>query len=426
MSLDGISELLSTDFSDAWQRIVEVFFDPASDLQLALLVYAIASLLVIVVLMSAILWLSSSDHEDEAAEGYDDDEYFVPEEDLAQDDVPAAEEPPAVISRPPRSRTATRITNTAFALAAVGLVWFALGAGTAQPATCTGCHTATPHNAERPDTTWLAGDAHEKLACIDCHESAGPVGRYGLTTVARAGHFLAGFGLIEAGEYGTTSSQACLNCHARVERVTVENEARAIRVSHVEPLEAGASCVDCHGLRDGVVSRDIGGMTRCVVCHNGTTAESECGYCHTQDISVAASQAAPPRPETARGIIGTPDCGGCHNLEVSCDPCHGGTRLPHSQEFIAGGHAKEAVRDYWNGSGTACQQCHTATRRPCGTCHQGTFWSHGKEWATSHRSADPNSNNCDACHGQTIGKLQNRNFCIDVCHTDREAWRARR
>lgn len=421
MTFDDLFDLLSTDFGDVWQRAVEVFFDPASDLQLAILVYAIVSLVVIIALVAVMLFLSAADDEEVVETAPTDDEYFV------LDDEPVAEgEPQVVPVQPSASRTRNLALNAVLGVVAAGLVWFALGAATTQQATCTGCHTETPHNVTVPDTTWLAGDAHEQLGCVDCHESASAVGRYGLATVSRTAHVLTGFGLMSSGEYGWTSSQSCLNCHGAVASTTIENEVRAIRVSHAEPIAAGAACIDCHGLVDGVVSREIGGMTRCVVCHDGETAESECGYCHTQDVSVAASQPSPPRADTAKRIIETPDCGGCHNLEATCDPCHGGVRLPHSPEFVAGGHARPAVRDYWYGSGTTCQQCHTATRRPCGTCHQGQFWSHGKSWAANHRQANPNNNNCDACHGQTVGKRTDRNFCIDVCHTDREDWRTAR
>lgn len=421
MTPNDLLDLFSTDLGDAWQRIVEVFFDPASDLQLALLVYAIASLLVIVVLIAVILVLSSADDEELPAEDFPADASHVPE-----GMPPVVEEPPVVARRSPLPRAASLAVSALVSVAAAGLVWFALGTATTQPSTCGGCHTQTPHNVENPQTTWMADDAHEKLACVDCHESPSRVGRYGLATVARTGHFLQGFGWIDSGEYGSTSSQACLNCHAEVMTTTIEDQAKAIRVSHREPLEAGSACSDCHRLANGVVPRDIGGMTRCVACHDGQTAPSECGYCHQKDVSVAASQPTPPRPETARPIIGTPDCGGCHDLEAQCDPCHSGVRLPHSPQFVAGGHAKEAVRDFWYGRGDTCEQCHTPTRRSCGTCHQGSFWSHGRQWAELHRSADPNDNSCDACHGQTIGKALNRNFCIDVCHTDREDWRAPR
>lgn len=409
-----ITELLSADYSDAWERVAQVISNPGSDPLIALLVFGILSLLVATVLLVGIMFvLRASDDDDDGSRATD-----LPHDHSVAEESQEPKAPAAMITRPPKTPALT----ATFSILAVLLVWAALGLGSSSDAACQGCHSVQAHPAEAGVAEAGAANPHESLGCVDCHEPASRVGRYGTSTLGRSAHLLYGFGLLRADEYGAASRRACLNCHSAIATQTVKNSATGVAMSHKEPLEAGARCVDCHGLRQGMIQAGPSGMTRCVRCHNGKDAPSECESCHFKDISFAAS--APQSIETTQGraIIETPDCGGCHEQASSCDPCHG-IRLPHSQAFRRGGHARQAVESYWYGDGKGCVKCHTETRRPCGTCHQGSFWSHSKSWAVAHQSADPNTNGCDSCHSGTLGTLPGRNFCIDLCHADREGWR---
>ncbi|MDZ4167747.1 MAG: cytochrome c3 family protein [Coriobacteriia bacterium] len=405
--------LLTTDFGDVWERVGEAILDPTADLQLAILVYAIASLLVTVILVAVIVFLMSAEDTEEGGSDSSGESHVMT----------APTRSPQRVRVDHRSPVQRAVSTGAITLGVCLLVWLALGAGTASDLSCEGCHAETVHTVLASTDSTATQDPHESVSCVGCHEPGSVVGRYGAATIARSAHYLYGFELADRGEYGIVTTRSCLNCHPEIPRETIENDTRGIRVSHVEVLDAGATCVDCHSLREGVVRSDIGGMTRCIRCHDGTQASAECDYCHFKDISAAASGSRPGGTDAARALIGTPDCGGCHDLVTSCDPCHGGVRLPHSEEFIRGGHARQAVESYWYGDGKACVQCHTTTRRSCGSCHLGSFWSHPKSRSVEHQGADPNNNGCVACHYGTAGTLPGRNFCIDLCHTDREDWR---
>ena len=262
---------------------------------------------------------------------------------------------------------------------------------------------------------------HDKLSCVRCHEAGSVLGPFGMNTAVRSVHFLRGFGVSAGSDYGSVTVSACNQCHRSDVAEVAKNETRGVLVSHTEPLEAGMRCVDCHQLRQGMVAGGIGGMSRCVGCHDSVTASATCTDCHFEDVSVAASANRTAVQSTASIQIDVPDCGGCHNLVTQCDPCHYGVRLPHSREFVERGHAREAALDYWTGSGNTCFQCHTATRNPCGDCHQGEFWSHGRDLFFVHRSAAPDGSGCASCHSGTRGVVPERNMCL-LCHPGQEKW----
>jgi hypothetical protein len=250
--------------------------------------------------------------------------------------------------------------------------------------------------------------------CIECHETGGPVAAATFGLVPRSLHIVMQMtGLkLRDGYAHTVSSAACLECHSTQMTHTLTVEAQGVRVSHKEPIAAGADCTDCHRLTSGTVSNTTVGMTPCLTCHDGVKAKAQCTYCHTKDIATAA------RPNSGTKMVGqdliaTPDCYACHQPQT-CDACHG-IRMPHTQEFMKHGHARIAAQDFWFGTGKLCFKCHTATRNPCTKCHLAAMPSHGAglTWAKGHQYGDP-VNCSSSCHGYLTGH-GSRSICA-FCH----------
>ena len=415
------SELLTGDWGQFWEIIWSAVMDPSSNLPVAILALLVASILVTIVLVIVLLFvLGSSDEEDFV-------EVDVPVAPVAPVApigvaVEGAEAQPIYMPEATVVKTRSPIVEWAFAVGIIALTWFALGFSTSTDDMCLSCHVENPHT-----ESMLLVDAgkveyvHADLSCVRCHEPGRAMGAYGVNTLVRSVHFARGFGLGDASDYGSVTVSSCSRCHASDIEGVVENETRGVLVSHTEPIESGLRCVDCHSLDQGLIGGGIGGMTRCISCHDNVTASATCTDCHVKDVSVAASANRPARDSIANVQIPVPDCGGCHNLVTQCDPCHGGVRLPHSLEFVQRGHAREAALDYWTGDGNTCFQCHTNNRNSCGTCHRGQFWSHPKSFFTLHRAASPSGSACATCHSGTKGVVPDRNFCL-LCHDGQEKW----
>lgn len=415
----SISNMFNADWSDVMASVGQAMLDPSSNLPVAILILLIASILVTIILVIILIFVMGvRDEDDELAEAEYAQSIEVAESplDLEVGEADAAPATPVYARRHP-------LVDLVIVVGIALLVWVVLGVGTSRDDVCITCHQETPHTQAMLDVeNGKYKYVHSSLECVDCHESDSIVGRFGFETLQRSAHFLYGVGATQHSDYGMVASSGCLNCHEKVLDGPTKNKARGVWMSHEEPHAAGAECVDCHSLQNGMVAGGIGGMTRCVNCHDGDTASTECSTCHYADISLAGSAYEPSRHPAPAAQILTPDCGGCHNLKTECDSCHGGIRLPHTSEFIKGGHAREAVLTYWNGNGNTCFKCHTDERNSCGTCHAGKFWAHGPSWKTEHAKANTNGESCVSCHSATQGTVPDRNMCVTLCHTDRTEW----
>ena len=201
---------------------------------------------------------------------------------------------------------------------------------------------------------------------MSCHEPGGVIGRYVTGVPLRLLHSAtASTGAGNAGDYGQATTRACTSCHAAALAGTTTNAERGLKMSHAEPLAASASCIDCHTMRNGIVSVHNAGMKPCLRCHDDVKASSACTTCHEGTVAAAARA----RTTSFQSVqISEVTCGGCHNEKRDCDTCHG-IRMPHTTKFMAGAHARAAAVDIWYNGGATCRRCHTATRRPCTKCH---------------------------------------------------------
>lgn len=287
-------------------------------------------------------------------------------------------------------------------------VWVTAGVTMSDPGVCKSCHWPLAKHAAA-----TVPDAHSRVACVDCHESGGVWGRYVAGVPNRVAHMAAKQLEIEgAPDYGQVTSEACTRCHQKSLLRTTLNPTRGLRISHAEPMAASAACTDCHALRGGVVGAYNGGMKQCLRCHDAEQASAKCDTCHTKKASAAARA----RSTAFRAVqVKAVKCGGCHDEKRECDTCHG-VRMPHTDAFMGGGHARAAAVDFWFNSGKTCRKCHTATQRPC-RCHTSLIGiAHGThgELAKSHKNATASS--CNSCHGQWA-VISTRDFCKDICHS---------
>ena len=404
-----LNALLTADYGGAWETIASAVRDPQGNLQLALVLFALATLLVALVFSTVLLLIMGTDDDDQ--------------EEPTSGALPAVIAPAVTAvsaSDQEIARKRARYVSAAVWALALVLVWVGVGWSTSRDDVCAGCHTKTIHTPMKQGTASGGLRPHGSVRCVSCHESASALHRYGWGTAPRAAHFVSALAK-RADEYGIVGSQACLSCHSAVTEQVVTVPARGLKISHREPVEAGWACLDCHPVETGDVGAMEGGMPRCVSCHDGKKASTLCTTCHVGDISVAAGSAE-DRGSDPRVLVPSPDCGGCHDQEASCDPCHG-LRMPHTGAFLDGGHARVYVESLWYGDGQVCAKCHTEQRRPCSGCHQARFPSHAKTWAKDHQNALPKTETCTGCHNMTKGKRPGRNFCIDLCHTDHQEWR---
>jgi hypothetical protein len=351
--------------------------------------------IVLIVLVSVILLIMRPSAEDEE---------LLREE---RGEGPEAEAPAQPMSWP---------TVASIAVLAFFALWAVTGVTTSSSDVCLSCHSNTSHASAG------TGDPHAKVACVSCHEGGGFVGRATVNLVTRVQHVIAArVDSSRAIGYGKpAASDGCTGCHRQQTSRTTLNRKRGVRVSHKEPLAAGAQCVDCHVLEAGVVGAATVGMAPCLRCHDGKTAKAECSVCHAGDPS-GAIRSAVTTGAMASALVPNPQCDGCHADMSKCDACHG-ISMPHSLGFTAYGHARDAAIDIWNnGSNGAktCSKCHYPGHNDCqqSGCHNGRFPSHpSPAWRDLHKLATwSGSQSACSCHRWDPWDHNGMNYC-QICH----------
>ncbi len=422
-----------TDMSYLLDVIPDVVRNPAANPRAAMLVFAMAALVVLIVLAGVVTLVIGRDEEQlegeeeraERPEGLA--EFGEPDEpgepvavavrakaeqaehdDAAGTVTDVALEPlPAPVYERVRARLSVW-TSVSLVVITTVLVWSLTGAATIDRSWCLACHPDNPHAGS------TAIDPHAEVACVACHEHGNLIALVFFTVPDRFYHFASGeFGRSTASVYGRPiSSFECRRCHSEVLDTVIFADATKVRMSHAEPLEAGAECIDCHALQSGVVSSHNTGMAPCMRCHDDEAASADCQACHVGDVALALRPADPASGVFTKAQIDQPQCDGCHDQAAQgCDSCHG-IRLPHTRQFMQYGHAREGVEDIWNNGGRKCGRCHDE-RRPCSSCHD-RFPSHGLSWRTEHYATGIGFERGCACH-EDKAYVQGRNYCA-LCH----------
>lgn len=382
------------------EQLRSLIADPRSNPTAAVLLFGIVAVAVLILLTIVIMWINSLPEDDEdglTAVPYDRDMPTAVE----RLDVAPAE------SAGPRPALPLALGITVAAV--IGLVIVGVtGYTSSTDSVCVSCHEQTVHT-----ESGQKDPLHANVECVQCHELGSVIGRYAADVPSRLVHFADGLSAPKIQTfYGQVSSTACLRCHdADIEKVTLD-AISGIRMSHAEPVAASAACTDCHTMSAGFVGPHNVGMKPCIRCHDSKLASAECETCHDKKTSLAARARS-----TSFQSVQVPQvrCGGCHNEARECDSCHGGTRMPHSTEFMGMAHARAGAVSYWYQDGKACVKCHNETRRPCEKCHtSGLLGSgHPPVLAVQHRAAV--ASGCDSCHIRNA-VVGNRDFCVDLCH----------
>ncbi len=247
------------------------------------------------------------------------------------------------------------------------------------------------------------GDAR----CVDCHEGPQVLGFMG-NTLQRTRMALVQVGVGRPrGNAAVVQSSACLRCHELGDE-PVQSKVVPVRMVHTHPLDSGATCFQCHGNVGhlGEQGRVRVSMNECIDCHNGVTASSECDACHVGLPAQAFEGTGKGSGVYSYPLVDAdrPDCGGCHELEKKCDPCHT-LRMPHPDTFVTGSHAKLAA---WEKK-ESCYRCHNP--RDCDTCHAPFSTGHPEIWKKDHQSAGWDAG-C-SCHQRQLN--QDIPICV-FCH----------
>lgn len=303
--------------------------------------------------------------------------------------------PEQIARRKARVRRA-RIVTWSIVVVGVFAAWIALFVGTSVNSYCGNtCHSMVQYAG-----TWKESP-HASVRCVRCHEGDPK------TTLVTAS-----ISRLKSVVHAVTSTRSpgialppsrCLSCHESVMTRTVVTDL-AVKMSHKEPIEAGATCSDCHGAQGHLEQALIIGMSACLRCHDGVTASTECVTCHPKGIEASIRE-----PERETGVAvrlpAKPTCGGCHS-QKSCDDCHG-LRMPHPADF--GEPKRHASLAAFERKERLCYRCHA--RGECLQCH-ASFPGHTAGWKSDHvKYADADGRRggyCLWCH-------DTEDFC-GLCH----------
>lgn len=386
-------------FRTLWPTIVEIIRNPTSNVLAATLIVAIACVLLLMIGFSITYFLLGMKDEEEEVEL------------LVQQDGSVTTEAVPVVAK--AKWVDDPLRHHKRFLWVIGLALLLLvttGITTQNRSVCMSCHVETDHVKE------TEGDPHKDVACVRCHEGGDVVASVTISVVPRVWHIAQGIARSDSMvSYGNASSRACMSCHAGVTDAVTENSERALRMSHKEPIEAGAVCLDCHQLdAQGQVTRVTQGMDPCLRCHNDEVAAAACTTCHTGDVSkaiVARRSMSDPEPKQ---LVTSPDCYSCHD-PAPCDSCHG-VRLPHPENYVTS-HMRDAAIELWDNNGEACLKCHASEQRSCyrAGCHEFEMPLHSEDgsWRVDHQREPEGA--CEGCHNKMN---QFPNTCA-MCHPER-------
>jgi len=375
-----LSQLTFAEFEARWAMIQQALANPQQHPLIAMLALAIILVFILIVILTiAMIYFGRVQKQNEEYELLDEDENVV-----RTVDKKTAE---ALLDQAEGIDTSSKINYAGILVALVAILFATLGLGfsTRTEVFCTVCHSS-PH-AELEE--WSLVAAHEELTCVNCHEPGNALQGVTLNLFPRAAHSIYGVFVdindpdaSNATAYGRVTQASCEGCHSRdslLRTLVVHRPDKVnVRVSHLEPLEAGMSCTQCHLFSENQEAQLIQtGMQTCVSCHNGSRASIACVSCHLADSPADTIHRDMTTQFWSRQLIfDRPDasCYDCHDTR-SCDACHG-TRVPHTPAYMMHVHAPNGemihAYDYWR-IGDMCYNCHfygnASAAGPCSACH---------------------------------------------------------
>jgi nitrate/TMAO reductase-like tetraheme cytochrome c subunit len=143
---------------------------------------------------------------------------------------------------------------------------------------CNSCHEMNSYYA-----SWQAS-THKTAQCRDCHIPPGfiPYIETKLGSLREIYVHLTGSPKAPLAVTRKIPNASCFRCHPNP---PPNRTLRDVTFTHAKK-HAGLSCISCHvRLVHRTVNPpayvDPGQMSSCLTCHNGSTAPSDCAYCHT-------------------------------------------------------------------------------------------------------------------------------------------------
>jgi len=306
------------------------------------------------------------------------------------------DEPTSIESGAPRSLKGGAVWSLAWLMVAVVVVAGTYAATSTNWYCAQSCHGADVHVA--------VADEVRHAPCVECHESDPVSG-----SISRIRMVLSRDGAESAEDSIVVVDPArCTRCHRDAMEETRVSP-RGVRVSHVEINAGGRTCAECHTSVGHSARRSFSGtMSQCLACHDGRTASRECATCHKDGSPLVAriakkSESSFDYPAVR---VANRDCARCHGAEKKCRDCHNGLVLPHSTEFVQGGHARTSA---FSGK-EKCFKCHPIMWCGDGRCHEAFSAHDERTWRQGHQSGT--SAKCGSCHLAWNGK---KSFC-KTCH----------
>jgi hypothetical protein len=310
-------------------------------------------------------------------------------------------------------RRGTAVGLQVLAVALFAALLFATVQYLERPSTCAQCHAGGKYS----DSVALS--PHEGVECAECHRATGITGpAQDLATYVRWVGVYAGRRTEPEVQAGSVGNDPCLDCHEEIREGTVVRG--GVRVRHSDFLEAGWACRECHnstGHPDVVIEPSSPTMDKCLPCHDGVNASSECETCHTQEVGSPSHQDELPKVNLT-GDAAQGSCYGCH-AQADCTSCHG-IPMPHPGNWLERGQQGNHMREGF-ANRELCWRCHYGEGGPsqanydfCRQCHDPSGGPHGdnKAWIRRHgveaTGQAPGENGmCFACHNDSL---------CDNCH----------
>lgn len=276
-----------------------------------------------------------------------------------------------------------------FVISALIIIISVLSGLSTQPKFCGTCHG-------QEYKSWKKS-GHRASACNSCHRRPGFTGI--MTQRIDMIRMVAKYRLRSDFEPSGTPivNKSCLRCHANL--ISRSMSKNGIRMSHLEPDEAGYRCVDCHGgTAHGTDKPNIKrySMGTCLSCHNGDQTQ-KCETCHVETTPLERRQVSTAWRIThgknwrkLHGMADLKTCVACHRSGDYCRRCHQ-TEMPHPETW-ANVHGEQA-----RASLKSCKVCHTTGF--CYDCH-GLEMPHPNSFLKQHPSIEKKvgQETCNRCH----------------------------
>ena len=153
---------------------------------------------------------------------------------------------------------------------------------TSTPEFCDKCHVMNVYV-----DTWEASP-HGEENCEHCHLNPGLFSFMGgkIASMQVVANFMTG-NFEDDSFTAHVSNAACLQCHEDLMEEEVTTYESGITVSHLHIIDNGAKCMDCHSTVAHGDSVEVGAVTlptmdKCMKCHDGKTAPTDCVLCHRE------------------------------------------------------------------------------------------------------------------------------------------------